>query len=248
MKHLLKHYEEVSKFFSKENLVSLSDNDHLYKGLNIMEILHFDKINPNFPTFNKFKNLSDLKNCNNDLKLLTANLYLYHPHINNPTIEYKIFKGEKIFTYFQNGPDWIYSTFVSCCYEKLYNYWDRIGDTLAYYLDLDIPEFKVTFHSVIDKMANIKIFESNPNFVFLKKFKENEYKEFNKHRKEVVHYYQFETTYKYLVEENNTNEDEIKKLWDWKKNMPSYFKNHLYLSCEGFIKTYELIKNISQED
>jgi len=244
MEHLEKHYSEVSKFFTQENLISLSDNEHNYNGLNTMEILHLEKINPNFEKFNKFKNLADLKNCNNDLKLLTANLYLYHPHINNPLNEFKFVQGDKIFTYFQNGPDWIYSTFVSCCYEKLYNYWDRIGDTLAYYLELDIPEFKVGFTSVIDKMTSMRIFDSNLNFLYLKNFKQNEFREFNKHRKEVVHYYQFETTYKHQIEENCRNEEEIEKLWNWKNNMPSYFKNHLNLSCEGFTKTYELIKNM----
>ena len=244
MEHLKKHYAEVSKFFKKENLISLSDNEHNYNGLNTMEILHLEKVNPNFEKFNKFKNLVDLKNCNNDLKLLTANLYLYHPYINNPLNEFKFFQGEKIFTYFQNGPDWIYSTFVSCCYEKLYNYWDRIGDTLAYYLELDIPEFRVTFASVIDQMIRMESFNSDSNFEFLKNFKENEFREFNKHRKEVVHYYQFETTYKHQILENSRNEEEIEKLWTWKNNMPSYFKNHLKLSCEGFVKTYELIKNL----
>ncbi len=244
MEHLEKHYSEVSKFFTQESLISLSDNEHNYNGLNTMKILHLNKVNPNFEKFNKFKNLADLKNCNNDLKLLTANLYLYHPHINNPLNEFKILEGEKLFTYFQNGSDWIYSTFVSCCYEKLYNYWDRIGDTLAYYLELDIPEFKVTFASVIDKMKRMEIFDSNPNFEFLKKFKNNEFKEFNKHRKEVVHYYQFETTYKHKIEENCRNEEAIEKLWNWKKNMPEYFKNHLNLSCEGFTQTFELIINL----
>ncbi|MBI9042082.1 Cthe_2314 family HEPN domain-containing protein [Lutibacter sp.] len=242
MEHLEKHYAEVSKFFAQKSLISLSDNKHNYNGLNTMEILNLKKVNPKFIKFNKFKNLIDLKNCNNDLKLLIANLYLYHPHINNPLNEFKILEGEKLFTYFQNGPDWIYSTFVSCCYEKLYNYWDRIGDTLAYYLEIGILEHRVTFASVIDKMERMEIFKSNPSFEYLKEFKENEYMEFNKHRKEVVHYYQFETTYKHQIEENCRNEEEIEKLWNWKNNMPEYFKNQLNLSCEGFTKTYELIK------
>jgi toxin ParE1/3/4 len=73
----------------------------------------------------------------------------------------------------------------------------------------------------------------------------NEFREFNKHRKEIVHYYQFETTYKHQLEENYRNEEEIEKLWNWKNNMPSYFKSHLNLSCIGFVKTYELIKTWS---
>ena len=73
---------------------------------------------------------------------------------------------------------------------------------------------------------------------------ENEFKEFNDHRKEVVHYYQFETTYQHEFLDNSSDENEIKRLWEWKKNMPEYFKNHLKLSCDGFVKTYELIKNL----
>lgn len=245
MIHIEKHYKEISKFFEEQNLISLSDNEHVYNGMNTMDILTLNIDNPKFKKFDKFKNLADLKNCNNDLKLLTANLYMYHPYINNPLDEYRYFEGKKVFTYFQNGPDWIYSTFVSCCYEKLYNYWDRIGDTLAYYLKLDIPESKVAFAMVIDKMIRMGDFNSISNFNFLKNFKETEFKEFNEHRKEVVHYYQFETTYKYLIETNYQNEKEIEKLWNWKNEMPIYFKNHLKLSCEGYVQTYELIKSLS---
>lgn len=52
------------------------------------------------------------------------------------------------------------------------------------------------------------------------------------------------TTYKYKIEENSKNEEEIEKLWNWKEKMPEYFKNHLNLSCEDFSKTYQLIKNL----
>ncbi|MBT7655909.1 MAG: hypothetical protein HN591_04520 [Flavobacteriales bacterium] len=77
----------------------------------------------------------------------------------------------RLFTYFQNEFDWIYSTFVSCCYEKFYTFWDRIGDTLAYYLELDIPEYKVGFLSVIDKMSNMNAFDSDEDFKYLKGLK-----------------------------------------------------------------------------
>lgn len=244
MDNLNQHYEQVSKFFKSENLVSLSDNKHEYDGLNTMEILNLEKVNPKFTKFNKFKNIKDLKNCNNDLKYLTANLYLYRPYINKPLEEFTFFQDKKLFTYLQNGPDWIYSIYVSCCFEKLYNYWDRIGDTLAYYFDLNIAEHRVTFPIVIDKMKTRDGLLSDKNFKFLLDFRENEFKEFNDQRKEVVHYYQFETTYHHEFLDNSSDENEIKRLWKWKKNMPEYFKNHLKLSCDGFVKTYELIKNL----
>lgn len=186
-----------------------------------------------------------MTNCNNDLKLFTAKLYLYRNHINNPIKESFYQDRQFLSTYFQTEEDWVYSAFVSCCFEKLYNFWDRIGDALAYYLKLDISEHSVNFPKVIEKMDSIGCFRENAHFKALKSFKDNQFKEFNKHRKEIVHYYQFETTFRYEHMKKLSNKEELTKLWVWKKSMPEYFKDHLVNSCEGFYNMYKLIESFS---
>lgn len=238
--------KKILQILETENLASLSDNEYLYKDLNVLLFSGSKKRSSlnNFKKFNNIKNEWDLINCNNDLKILTAHLYFYRPLINNPLKESYPLDGEFMSTYFQNGSDWFYSTFVSCCFEKLYNFWDRIGDALAFYLDLSLPEFQVNFSKTIDLINALEEFSQNKYFLKLLNFKNNDFLEFNRFRKEIVHYYQFETTYRYEHLMNNRDKNEIEKLWNWKKNMPEYFKNHIIESCEGYYNAYKFINNL----
>lgn len=186
--------------------------------------------------------LSEIQNCNSDLKLFTANLYIFQPYINNPTKEKAFFIDKIITKYHQTFSDWNYSVYVSCCYEKLYNFWDRIGDVLALYLKIEIKEFQIGFHNVIEKISQNEKFSTDVNFLFLKAFSDNEFKEFNNRRKRIVHYYQFETEYKYkIIYKCDNDEDMIKELWNWKNNMPEYFKKHLELSIKGYVHCFKFI-------
>ena len=135
------YYNLIVAKIKEEQLINLKDNDHIYKGLNVLDFVLLNKNNPRFTKFNKFKVLDDIKNCIDDLRLFTAKLYVYRPYINDPTMETVWINEGKHSTYFQNEYDWMYSCYISCCFEKLYNFWDRIGDSLAYYLDVDLKEW-----------------------------------------------------------------------------------------------------------
>lgn len=247
-KQLENQHKYLENIIEKENLISLSDNEYKYKNIEILKILNFDKTNTNFTKFDKFKNKTDLLNCNADLKLFTANLFLYLPFVNNPLKEFKLTKNGKSYTYFRKIEDMLYSTYVSCSFEKLYNFWDRVGDILAYHLELNIKEHLVTFPKVIDTIKKSKKYDDNSDFKFLLEFRENQFKEFNNQRKVIVHYYQFDTTFKEEFYNTNGNEKKIKELWEWKKNMPDYFKNHLILSCEGFYHLFKFLELISKKE
>tara|TARA_R110001583_G_scaffold33438_4_gene112924 strand:+ start:16341 stop:17084 length:744 start_codon:yes stop_codon:yes gene_type:complete len=246
MQHKQEHIKEIVQIIKDEKLVSLSDNEYQYKDLNVLLLSSLDisNCNKSFKKFHALKNVWDLMNCNNDLKLFTAHLFYYQPLINNPINEAYLLDGEFISTYFQNGADWLYSSFVSSCYEKLYNFWDRIGDALAYYLNVDLKEEQINFPKVIDILNKHELIKKNIYFKKLLDFKDNEFKEFNKHRKDIVHYYQFETTFSFEHAINSGDKNKIEKLWKWKNEMPEYFRQHLKSSCEGYYNTYKLINNL----
>ena len=250
---------QILKIFEKENLKSLTNlkdyfpsQDNLiniyrkryYKNFqdNVIDIstkkfILLDDETAEIQNDKIWKLSYDIKNCNDDLKLLVAQLYLFRPYINNPILEKSNFSGRMEFTYRQTFSDWNYSTFVSCCYEKLYNYWDRIGDILALYLKINIDERKVGFFTVINKIEKEEKYSNDENLIFLKNFKDNEFREFNEKRIEIVHYYQFETIYRHKyqkIQAENNKEEKMNALWEWKKNMPEYFKNHLELSLKGY--------------
>ncbi|RKD88158.1 Cthe_2314 family HEPN domain-containing protein [Mangrovibacterium diazotrophicum] len=246
MEHKQEHIIEIGQIIKDEKLVSLSDNDYQYNDLNVLTLVSTDisNCNKSFEKFHGLKNVWDLINCNNDLKLFTAHLFYYRPLINNPIGESYLLDGEFMSTYFQNGADWLYSSFVSCCYEKLYNFWDRIGDALAYYLNVEIREEQVNFPKVIDILTGRESLKDNKYFEKLLSFKNGEFKEFNAHRKDIVHYYQFETTFRFEHAINSGDKNKIEELWKWKNEMPEYFSQHLKISCEGYYNMYKLINNL----
>lgn len=246
MQYRQEHIREIEQIIRDEKLPSLSDNGYQYKDHNVLNLYNssIQNCNQTFKKFHELKNIWDLINCNHDLKIFTAYLYYYRPLINNPIDEAYFIEGNFMSTYFQNNADRLYSSFVSACYEKLYNFWDRIGDALAYYLNVDIKEDKIYFPQIIDILTNQDAIRNNPYFKKLLDFKNNEFKEFNQYRKEIVHYYQFETTFRFEHTINNGDIDEIEKLWKRKQKMPEYFRQHLQHSCDGYYNTYRLINNL----
>lgn len=242
--------KQIFKVFESHNLIGLSDLNDYFRIHSEMIIKYREKylMNNTLSTEDIEKEndyllllLSEIKNCNSDLKLFTAKLFIFQQNINNPTNEKVFILGKNETIYNQNFADWIYSAYVSCCYEKLYNFWDRIGDVLALYLKIDINEFRIGFHNVIKKIEQNENYSTDENFIFLKNFSNNQFKEFNDKRKKIVHYYQFETEYEYEINFKTNDDDKIKDLWNWKNGMPEYFKTHLELSIKGYFHCFEFI-------
>lgn len=184
---------------------------------------------------------TDIKNIQSDLIYSTGILYTLKPFINNPTKETKIFMGKERATYFQNMYDSLYSMYASVCFEKLYNFWDRIGDKIATEFPSDFPNPRtIMFANVIEKIRNST---TDSNIKWLADFKDIDFKDFNKKRRIIVHYAQLETKYKELILNNRSDMDEIKKIWIEKSSLPDFFKKHIELTNEGIIKTYGFVKN-----
>ena len=243
----LEHIKELEQIMQNESLISLSDNDFNYKSINVLTLRPSDisKCNSSFSKFHPMKNICDLINCNNDLKTFTAYLFYYKPFINNPTEESYFSEGEYHAPYFQNAADYYYSTFVSSCYEKLYNFWDRIGDALAYYFNVDIKENEVNFGNVIDRLHKRKDVFENEYFRKLLDFRSLEFAEFNSKRRDIVHYYQYQTEFFFEHSANISDKGKIESMWTLKNQMAQYFSQHLRSSCEGYYNTYRLINMLS---
>jgi hypothetical protein len=245
MKELIESYEkEVIEIYKRENLVALRDNEYKYEGVELHEIFSIPNNSTlSIPNFNKIKNFWDIINCNSDLRHFTALLYFYRPFINDPNNDKINTDNFPVYSYFQNLPDRRFSQFASVCFEKLYNYCDRIGDLLAHYYPSKFPDVKrIYFPNVIDKLKDDSDLNNEKYFNDLLTYREVVYQEINKRRKEIVHYYQFETNYRFDFNLNASNEEEIKKLWEFKNGLPEYFGKHLKLSNELYINTLNLIK------
>jgi hypothetical protein len=136
-----------------------------------------------------------------------------------------------------------YCTYASCCFEKAYNYWDRIGDLLYSFYPALIGNIRsVDFVKIVDKIYVLG--ERDVDFIWLYDFKNNQYDELNNYRKNVVHYYQYESTYRDEHITNCAKLDIIEQLWTEKKGLPEYFKNHLDLANDGCVRAYSYLNKV----
>lgn len=188
----------------------------------------------------KYNITTDIKMIQSDLIYSTGMLYALRPHINNPTKETKFFMGKQKAMYFQNMYDSLYSMYASICYEKLYNFWDRIGDKIANEFPDVFPDSKkIMFAFVMDKIKNTTL---DKHIKWLSNFRNSDFKHFNNRRREIVHYVQFETKFKEQVHKNINNLDKINEIWIEKTTLPDYFKKHIELTNKGIINTYAFVK------
>lgn len=233
----------VSEVYKSKSLVSLESNDFTYKNINILTC----PSNSNYQEekFNHFINLWDLINCSNDLMYFTSQLFLHHNLINNPLEEFARFGNDKVLSlYHQNLYDRRYSISITCCFEKCYNYWDRIGDRIASFFPHLLKIRQVDFVRIIDKIESSGI--ENENFQWLLHFKNNEYQELNNHRKNLVHYSQYEANFRYEHAMNSSDKESLKRLWKEKSEFPEYFKSHLSFAVEGYYQMYKFLEYLRQ--
>ncbi len=239
------YYSSLVEVIHQKELKCLySDNDTI-NGINVLELtpINSNAHSDSHKKFNEFINCWDLINCSADLRMVTAELFLLSPFINDPTKEfYQMNNHLYLPTYFQNKYDSHYSTCISIAFEKLYNYWDRIGDTLAYHLPTGLREIEINFSKVIERLKTNKNYNENEHFIWLKNFKENEFKEFNEYRKNIVHYYNYESYYRFYITGTN-NPNKVIDLWKEKSNFPEYFKKHLDQENLGYFHLLSLLKD-----
>lgn len=233
------YLEESSKVYEKEGLLCLSDNNYEWQGVNVLNCPN----NPNYKEekFEHFVNLQDILKCSEDLKFFTGQLFLYRDYINNPLEEILISDKEVISTYFQNYYDRRYCMYITCCFEKTYNFWDRIGDRIASFFPELLKIHQVDFSKIIDEVSKNKNVNSQ-NLDWLIEFKNNEYKTMNKYRKDMVHYYQYEAKYRFQHSRNNTDFGKLNELWKEKSEFPIFFKNHLELAIIGYFKMINFLE------
>jgi len=246
MFEVIQNFEkEIINLYKSEDLVALQDNDYKYNGINVLEVsgIPSKSIRKN-KNFKPVENSWDIINCNSDLRYFTALLYLYRPYINNPYFENIKHDGRIIYTYFQSLEDHRYSQFASICFEKLYNFCDRIGDLMAFHhYDKFSTRENIYFSNVVDKLKKDPNIESNKFFKEILRYQETTFTEFNSERRDIVHNKQFETKYRFNFTIHCTVEDEIRKLWVIKSSLPEFFKRNLTLANDLFYNTFMYLRN-----
>ena len=180
-----------------------------------------------------------------DIAFSLKNVYLYFPGINNFTKGVIPAGDQRIPIYYQALADKRFLYFAGVTIEKLYAFWDRIGDLLCLAFGLDIQPDRVYFGLVVDKLIE-KI--SSSHLIWLKDFKDTKYSDLNEKRKRVVHYHGL---YSYFYKEwlNGIFQKKDDLFWlalqKEKQDLPSFLKEHLHLTIKGF---EEAVLLISEKD
>ena len=244
------YHNEIVKVYKEFHLTSLKglDSEFIVNGRQILvwyiqivrkgrikyqKELEFDKL------------FDDLLFCSDEILYFLANMYLYKPFINNPIADGFLWSGKMLYPNYQNLEAKKYSMFANSVCEKLYNYWDRIGDLIAAYFPSLIKPEQVFFAKIIDIIP--PEYHNSLNFIWLKEFKEKKFLDLNEKRKQTVHYITEDTTFKYNHLNSPRERDEIEKIYFERISLADYYKNHLLLTLDGFEKTMLLIEEISEK-
>jgi len=199
----------------------------------------------NCGSFNYNQNIDDLITCSDEIMYFTGQLFLFRPYINNPLL-YPIIKPSTIvYQNLQNYEATCYYMITDVVSEKLYNYWDRIGDLIASFFS-DLIEPKDVFFPKIIQIIPEK-YQKIKGYKWLKEFKENEYVKLNSKRKQSVHYITTSTSFKYRRFSSSSNKEETEKWVSDRNAIPDFFKNQIELTVEGLFMTLSFLEEVEKD-
>jgi hypothetical protein len=135
--------------------------------------------------------------------------------------------------------------FANIVCQSTYNYWDRIGDLIASFFPDRIDLHRVFFPTAIDSIP--EEFRKNENYLWLKEFRETEYKNLNNLRKKIVHYTSIGTEYDSLHASSAfVDLDSMSDLQNKRLGWPEYFKAQIEFSIDGMSRTIQYLDFLSQ--
>jgi len=242
-KKLLKDYNErIWSVIETENLKSLLDEEERFDNKSSAQFFtDITRLEKNKPVpFNDFDMHDDLVMCHQDIVFAIGELHAYKLYISDFTKNPVSVNGNEYFQYFPSFYDKRYLATCGKILELLYNYWDKIGDILAPYFTPQIPETKIFFGKVIDKIDNN--YANSKYYVWLKEFKVDTYEELNKKRIQIVHYTTMESQIMRNFNENISDYENLKKKQEEKENFTLYFNKQYLKTIEGFYNALKLIE------
>lgn len=251
-KEALKQYETLLKGIrEREGIKSLADFDEVqFDGENALGFLSQitktrNHLKGNGVDFDLLTN-DLISSISSDIKYSLANACLYFPYANNFTKEVMPFGATGIMapTYFKTLGDKRFFFFINTSFEKLYIFWDRIGDILALAFSLDLPEKRVYFSTVM-RSLNGQLGESGHGR-WLRDFHNEEYEKIlNRLRVNIVHYRQkdsyFFTEWLKFAGSYSESPEKLARLQEEKEELLPLLKRQMDLANEGFERMVRFI-------
>lgn len=239
-KLLLKSLQDLRiKTYKTNNIVRIkSDYTSGYFNPNLFSKfsdVYSTKSKPNF-----FEDFNDLEYISEDITSNVSYLILYKPYVQDFLENPQQVEGGILYTYFHSFYDKQYYFLASQAVQLLYNFWDKIGDLINLFFEQIGKDKNIYFPDVINKIPEEY---KNENYDWLKAFKDNEYKELNEKRKQVVHYKGLESNAMNQVISNVHKREELEKLQKEKMDLVPYLINHCEKTLIGFEHALKLIES-----
>jgi len=244
----LDYIKSLNDIASREGLICLDQHAlNIFSGQNALQLLTVaEKTRARIKADWDWITMDLVNQASSDIVFSLKNVYFYHPDINNFINEaFKHEDGLVVFTYSQTLEDKRYLYFVGITLEKLYSFWDRIGDLINIACSLGFPEDSVYFANVIDRLY--KLHSTSPNAQWLKDFKDSDYTKLNQKRKLVVHH---RGLYSHFLKAHLQGMAHNEPLQYWKElqkekdEYPEFLKNQLKQTIIGFEKMVLLFKEL----
>lgn len=244
------YYQAIQVVYDEQELRCIRglNNENEINGRNVL-MWHHEAVHPfqqRNKDFNFLKNEFDIKLVSDEILYFTANTFLYLPFINDPIQDrYRMTGGDYIYPNDQNIFSKRYDMYVDVSFEKIYNFWDRIGDLIAACLAPNLEERKVYFSTAIDNVP--EILNEDENFKWLSAYRNTQYRSLNDKRRNVVHYFSTGTNFQHEHIFSASDLEKLKKIVDDRKSIPNFLKSNIEDTIEGYIKTLELLKNAQEK-
>jgi len=199
-----------------------------------------------FPkNFDFDKNIDDLLFSSDEILYFTAQLFLYRPYLNDPITEGFEYSDFFIYPNNENAEAKRFNIFKDIVFEKLYNFWDRLGDLIASFFPGLLNENSIYFSTIIDRVP--KEYRGIDGFLWLEDFKANKFKDLNNKRRDIVHYNSSSTKEKYEHLEKFEDKEEVLKWKEDRYSLADYCRDHIYLTLEGVKYTLDFLEEVDEE-
>lgn len=236
--------EKIKEIYKVEHLENIAGLDQSYT-INDKQVLAWHgqiatkskTVNPNF---NFMQSFDDCASCSDAIMYFTGHTYLYRPYITSPSEHPVSVKGKTFYPHSPNVANKRYHMYVNIVFEKLYNYWDKIGDFIAAHFPDDITPERVFFSNALDIAK--KYFPESVPLGWLTSFRDNDYKAINNMRKKAVHYSGTDVEFRWQHIQNFTDKVTLVKYEQELLALPETFKLQMSNVRQGFYKCLEFLE------
>lgn len=240
----------INEIYREQALTSLrgttndEDSRWLFEGVDLHN-KYYTTTQPK-ESFFRMDIFDELVELSDQIVYFTAHTFMYREHINNP-LNHRVHPtgyDKPLLLNYQNMPAKRYNAYLDTVAEKFYAYWTRLGHLLNYYLPKPLPTKAANFSIVMDQFdLHMSRYHQNEGYIWLKEYKENQMKDFNRERSTIVHHTTTGTAFS--SRHRSADPNEMETVMAERLSRPEYFRDHIHLSLTALSKALDMIAEIT---